>query len=134
MNIYINIKTWEDACKDQKKNPKGLPDYSKTGMSPAEIRFNLAVFKLCRILVSINKEKGKEWKPKPTDMRHYLWAWIKPDKTKRSGFRLSFSAVGYDFSIAAVASRLTCRDEARVKYVFEQFPELFEDILIFQNK
>lgn len=131
---YTNIKSFADASKDQKKDPKGLPDYSKTGMTAVEKRFNLAIFKLMRILVSVNKEDGKIWKPLPTDERHYPWARIVQDKTKRSGFGLSFDDVGFGDSASSVASRLTCRDEQRAKYVFDNFLPLLEEILIFHNK
>lgn len=125
---FSNIKTYEDACEDQKKDPNTRPDYSKCELSTAEEDFNLAVFELSRVLVSVNKEDGQEWKPKPTDRRYYPWAWI-----NGSGSGRSLDDVGDDNSCTDVASRLTCRDEPRARYVFDQFRPLFERILIFHH-
>lgn len=131
---YTDIKTYEDACADQKKDPIARPDYSKCELSPAEEDFNLTVFLLARIIVSVNKdENGEEWKPAPTDRRHYPWAYIEEDKTKPSGSGLSLRDVANDDSVTGVAARLTCRDAPRARYLFEQFKPLWERILIFHH-
>lgn len=131
---YKKIKSYEDACADQGKDPEALPDYSKCGLTPGEQKFNLAAFKLSRILASVNKdEKGNAWKPTNRDSRYFPWVWWNDQKDPRSGSRLSLYDVTYDRSDPYVASRLTCRDRQRALYVFEQFITLFEDLMIFEE-
>lgn len=127
------FKTYEDACADQGKDPAGLPDYSRAQLTPGEEKFNLAVFKLSRIAISLNKVDGKEWKPGADDRKYYPWMWIKPDNTKPSGSGLSFPVCVYDFSYTHVASRLTCRTSEIAEYFFKQFKDLFEDMILFQE-
>jgi len=129
---YKKIKTFEDACKDQGKNINAVPDYSKAMLSLGEEKFNLAVFKLSRIAISLNKtDKGKEWKPGPGDIRYYPWLWWENDNDKPSGSGLSFYDCDLVRSYTTVASRLTFRTSAIAEYAFKQFQELYEDLIIF---
>lgn len=128
---YKKIKSYEDACADQGKDPAALPDYSKCGLSAREEKFNLAAFKLSRIAVSLNKQKGKVWTPGPDDRRYYPWMWWKEDATRASGSGLSFFACVGGRSFSDVASRLTFRTSDIATYAFEQFRDLYEDMIIF---
>ena len=128
---YKTITSYEAACADQGKDPNALPDYSKCDLTPGEEDFNLSAFMLSRILVSVNKdEDGNVWEPKADDLRYYLWFWWKDG---RSGSRLSLDGVGYDDSVSNVASRLTCRDNNRARFVFDQFKSLWERMIIYKK-
>lgn len=131
---YEKITSFEAACQDQGKDPAGLPDYSKCAMTPEEEAFNLAIFMLMRISVSVNKdEDGNEWNPKPEERRWSPWGWIIEEVSRRSGLGLSFCDSYYDDRVTSVAPRLTFRDAARCRWAFENHKELFCRILIFQG-
>lgn len=130
---YKQIKSYEDACADQGKDPAGLPDYTNAQPTPGEEKFNLAVFKLSRIAISLNKVDGKEWKPGANDLKYYPWMRIVPDGTKESGSGLSFRDYDCDVSDTYVASRLACRSSELAEYFFKQFQDLFEDMILFRE-
>lgn len=129
---YKTITGWEAACADQGKDPNVLPSYEGCRLTEGQILHRIAGHKLEIMHVSINKDKnGKEWQPKPGEARHYAWMWWEKDKSKPSGSGLSLCGVEDGASSAGVASRLTCRDEARAKFIFENNIDLFEDYIIF---
>jgi hypothetical protein len=128
---YESMTTYEKVCKDQGKDPKKLPDYPES--SPAEVKYHLSGFRLARVLVSINKdEKGKEWKPKPTDLKRILVFYIVKDDSKPSGFGLSLVGVAGDYSNTGVAARLTFRDVPRAEFAFKHYQEDFENLILYK--
>lgn len=129
--MYTDFKTYADVCKDQGKNPEARPDYSKAEMSAGQQRFNLAVFQLERVMVSLNRlDDGTEWKPKPTETKWWPWAWIKENKKDPSASGVSLNDVAYDNSNAAAAPRLCARTEEIAKYAFETFGDLFREFYL----
>lgn len=131
---YKKITSFEEACKDLGRDPAGLPDYSKCGMTPEEVAFNLAVFQLATIARSVNKdEDGDEWNPAPTDQRWTPWGWIEDGTDRPSGLGLSFVVSVFDDRHTVVASRLCFRDSKRAEWAFEAHKELYCKILIFQG-
>lgn len=129
---YKQFDSFEAACKDQGLDPATvLPDFSKSSLSEKQKDYHTAAIMFDIVAVSVNKdEDGNEWKPQVGEERNYAWFNIIKDKTRPLGFRLSFSVFGSDRSHAFVASRLCFRDEDRLLFMFEKFPELFEKLYI----
>lgn len=132
-STYTDHKTFDLACKAIGRDSNKLPDYSGCGMTVGEMKFNLAVYQLgvAHIAVNLNDD-GTPWQPKPGDERLYPWFWWEKDKSKPSGSGLSLYDVVYARSTANVASRLTCRSRERAKFLWENYPQLWHDLIVYQ--
>lgn len=129
---FTKIASYEDACKDQGRDPGCRPDVSM--LTPGLQKFINAAFELAVITKSLNKdEEGKQLKADWTgsEWNHYPW-WLVKGATEEnpSGSGLSLCGVGLDRSCACVASRLTTREEEASEYSAKTFPELWKDFIL----
>jgi hypothetical protein len=125
MKNFTEIKTFEDACKVERLDPKKvIPDFKAY---PREDRKGMiAHAKLVIIAKALNKvaNNGKRWKPdwnNGTWDKYYPWFVMGGS----SGFRL----YGFDgwLSDSSVGSRLCFCSSELAKYAGKQFIKLYKE-------
>jgi hypothetical protein len=122
---FTEIKTFEDACKVERLNPKKvIPDFKAY---PAKDRkAMIAHAKLVIIARVLNKlaNRGKQWKPDWTNGqwdKYYPWFYMGGS----SGFR--FYGCGGWGSGSDVGSRLCFISQEVGEYAGKQFTKLYKD-------
>lgn len=125
--MQSKIKSFQDACKDQKISPTKLPDVSM--LSEPMGKYVLAAYKLAVITVSLNKIKTKVWLPNWHDSSSKYQIWF--DMDSPSG--LVLGAVFGFFSDTYVGSRLCFRTREIAEYAGKQFIELYKDFMLFEK-
>lgn len=139
MNDYRTITSFELACADQGFDPAAiLPDVSKMPESLASLgRSAVAFVKLCVIRDSINKdENGKVVKANWYDTDERKWSnFMEVEATEEcpSGVGLSVGVAGYDNSGTDVPARLTCIDEPRSEFFFNEHKALWEEYILHRD-
>jgi len=122
---YNQIKTFEDACKALNIETN-VPDFSA---SPAKHqKALLAHYKLVIIVEAANEGWQPDWSS--NEYKYTLWPDVEEDKTKSSGFGLSFNGVDGWYTDTYVGSRLCFKNRNVAEYIFETFKELYEDYLL----
>lgn len=130
MKNFTDLKTFEDACKVEKLDPKTvIPDFS---CYPEEDRKSMeAHAKLVIIVRAANRlaNSGKQWIPDFTnfDERKYE-AWFDLEENGSSGFR--FDGYGYWVTGSVVGSRLCFISKEVCEYVGKQFLETYKAYFI----
>lgn len=106
---YKNIKSYEDACKDQGIDPNNRPDVS---MIQEDLQaFVVATHEMAVIAKSLNRnEDGSFWEPDYEDNDEEKWEPIFDMSSGSSGFSLLCSVFRNSFS--RVGARLVYRSEA----------------------
>jgi hypothetical protein len=121
------IKTWQEAFKNQKLDPNVMPDVS---MLPKEMQKpQIALFKLH----VVSKELNGDWQPDYTDHNQWKYApWFKVQATKDkpSGVGLSYCDCVNWYPVTDFGVRLCYKDEQTAQYAGEQFLELWEDLFL----
>lgn len=125
------IKTFEDACKLLKLNPKDLPTVTK--LPAKHKKYIVANYKLVVITEALNKEYSKANKLKKTwqpdynahnKYKYFPYFWVKADKKKPSGFGFSATACDYWHARTTVGSRLCFPTYELAIYSGKQFEKL----------
>lgn len=123
---YTKIESFEIACKALDIKPI-IPDFS---MVPVKHQKALiALYKLLFIVEAVNEGWVPDWN-NSDEYKYVLWPDIIEDKSKPSGFGLSFDAIGHWRTSTTVGSRLCFKDRERAKHTFDTFIELYEDYLL----
>lgn len=129
MKTYTEIKSFNDACKVERLDPKKtVPDFK--GLSVKERKAMIAHAKLVIIARAINRlaNNGKQWKP---DWNNGQWdkyyPWFDMSGGSR-GFR--FDVCDYWCSASIVGSRLCFISREVAKYAGEQFIDLYKAYFI----
>ena len=127
---YTDVKTFEDACKVERLDPKKVvPDFKAF---PAKDRkAMIAHAKLVIIASALNKlaNKGKKWKPDWNNNqwdKYYAWFWM--NGRGSSGFR--YNAYGDWNSLSGVGSRLCFISSDVARYAGTQFLKTFKDYFV----
>lgn len=128
MKDFTEIKSFEDACKVEKLDPKKVvPDFKAY---PAKDRkAMIAHAKLVIIARAANRlaNKGKEWKPNWNKTSEYKYTpWFLMGGS--SGFR--FGGCDYWNSNSNVGSRLCFISYAVAEHVAKQFEALYKDYVV----
>lgn len=129
---YNQIKTYEDACSDQNKDPLAIPDFSM--LPEGQAKYLAAALKLAIIADSLNKDDNgnltkADWNN--TDERKWSnFMNVEADEEHPSGSGLSFDVAACVSSFASVPARLTCRIEEISEYFFTQFKDIWEDFIL----
>lgn len=124
--MFTEIKTFDDACKALNIEPT-IPDFSA---SPAKHQKALtAHYQLVIIVEAVNEGWQPDWGNKK-EYKYELCPDIVKDKTKPSGFGLSFFGYAYWLTLTTVGSRLCFKSREVAKYTFETFKPLYEDYLL----
>lgn len=113
------IKTFEDACKALKLDPKKLPKV--IGLPALHKKSIIAYYKLVIIAQALNEG----WKPNWSDgmeLKYYPWFWF---NKAGSGFS-HYDYVGSGAS-ASVGSRLCYKSSEIAEYAGKQFKNLYEE-------
>ena len=123
---YTEIKTFEDACIALKIDTT-VPDFSATPVKHQKAL--IAHYKLVIIVEAVNEG----WEPDYSNNKEYkyeLWPDVIEDKTKPSGFGLSYNGYGGWATLTTVGSRLCFKSGEIAEYTFETFKQLYEDYLL----
>jgi hypothetical protein len=127
----MNIKTFEEACKSKKINPRSL----KSNLSalqavllfffPKKKKHIKAVIAFTKLII-IAEVLNDGWKPNWKESNQYKWyPWFRMDAP---GFR--FNGADCRYSGSNVGSRLCFRDEASAEFVGKQFKSLYQDLMV----
>lgn len=121
------IRTFEEACAKQGIGTE-LPDFS---MIQEKHRKALeSHYKLVIITEAVNDDPNfPDWS-NPNQPKYELWPDVFPDKTKPSGFGLSYGDTLCWRTHPNVGSRLCFKSRELAKYTFETFKELYEDYML----
>ena len=122
---YTDLKTFEDACKVEKLDPKKvIPDFK---LYPVKDRkAMIAHAKLVIIARALNRlaNKGKQWKANWKDSSQYKYTpWFYMGGS--SGFR--YGGCDNWGSVSVVGSRLCFISWEVGKYAAEQFTKLYKE-------
>ena len=123
-----DLKTFEDACKVLKLDPKKVvPDFSC--YPKKDQKAMIAHSKLVIIVRAANKieNKNKEWNPDWANMNEYKYfPWFEMDGS--SGFRCD-GCDGWD-THSAIGSRLCFVSRDLADYIAKQFIELYKEYFL----
>lgn len=128
MKEYTEIKTFEDACKVEKLDPKKVvPDFK--AYPTKDRKAMIAHAKLVIIAKALNKlaNKGKAWKPDWSNYdqwKYYPWF----EMGGSSGFRYHGYVSWY--SRSAVGSRLCFISRDVALYAGTQFTKLYKEYFV----
>jgi len=129
MSNITDIKTFEDACKAERLDPKEVIHDFKS--YPREDRkAMIAHSKLVIIARAINKiaNNGKRWKPNWNDYNQFkYYPWFDMDGGS-SGFRCL--VYGRWNSASFVGSRLCFKTREAAEYAGNQFLKLYKDYFV----
>lgn len=130
MEKFTDIKTFADACKVEKLDPKkviaGFKCFTAKDKKPL-----LAIAKLFIIARATNRlaNGGKEWKPVWNGEPPYKYSnWF--DMRGSSGFRVD--GCDYWASVSDVGSRLCFISSEVATHVGEQFQDLYKEFMVIE--
>ncbi len=129
----MNIKTFEEACKAKKINPRSLKPKLTALQTillfffPKKKKHVEAVIAFTKLIV-IAEVLNEGWQPDWKDYNQYKWYPYYEMDNKASGFR--FSCASFNYSRSGVGSRLCFRDEATAKFAGTQFKALYKDLMV----
>jgi hypothetical protein len=117
---YKTIKSFEDACKRLKLDPKKLPEVPLDDLAKPII----AVYKLTIIYKAINDGWIPDW-ANYDQYKYYPWYGV-----LSSGFGFSYSYCSYSNASTDVGSRLCTDSKEKALYIAEQFKDEYQDFLL----
>lgn len=132
MKKEVKIKSFEDACKLLKRNPKSLPVVSKLPKDEGE--YITATYKLSVIAKALNldQQTGEEWKPNWTDWNQYKhYPWFEVVKKKGSGSGFAFDLTDDWDTATCAGSRLCFKNRETAAYAGQKFIKLYEKAFMF---
>jgi hypothetical protein len=121
------IKTFEEACKFQKLDPKKmLPDVK---VFPKQHQTALLALAQLIIIAEVlnSDEKGNTWKPNwkdSSERKYYPWFDLS------SGSGLSYGAFDFRNSGSIVGSRLCFKSMELAEYAGKKFKKLYQDYFL----
>lgn len=122
------IKTWQEAFKNQGLDPNVMPDVS---MLPVEMQKpQIALYKLHVVTKELNGDWTADYRPGNDQYKYTPWFRVNGTDDKPSGVGLSDG--GYDRWGATThfGVRLCYKDKEIAQYAGEQFLELWEDLFL----
>lgn len=129
------IKSFAEACKATKRNPKHLPDVSMLPESDRE--YIIAIYQLGVITEALNMyPKTKNlWVPDWGDENEYkYWPWFYMGGTDGAGFRFHDSTYEWTYTCSGIGSRFCFRTRALSDYAGTQFIDLYRKIMVIPKK
>lgn len=129
MKNYSDIKTFEDACKVERLDPKKvIPDFK--AYPPKDRKAMIAHAKLVIIAKALNRlaNKGKQWKPNWDNSqwdKYYPWFDMRGGS---SGFR--FGVCDGWYSGSGVGSRLCFISYEVAEYAGKTFFKLYKEYFV----
>lgn len=122
-----NLKTYEDCCLATGRDPKVL--HKVFNLLESIMPKAVSDCKLNIVIEAINKSVPPDWS-NPNEWKYYPLFRVVEDKSKPSGFGLSYNVCANTYSDTVVGSRLTFRTVKGLKYAVKQFPELYEEVYL----
>ncbi|MCC6867050.1 MAG: hypothetical protein IT280_12920 [Ignavibacteria bacterium] len=124
---YKKIKSFEDACKARKIDPKALPEVS---MLPViHQKAIVAHYKLIIIAEAINDGWQPNWNDS-NEWKYYPWFEVETDEDRPAGFGFSCTSyVGWS-TITSVGSRLCFKTRETAVYAGKQFADLYKEYML----
>lgn len=108
------------------------PDYSH--LSEDEAKHQKAQFNWQQIVKSLNKTRDPKWKADYYDssqIKHWPYAWLKKDETKRTGFGLSGTDFNCTDTVTDVGVRLLFASSDDVLYALKTFEQEYIESIIY---
>ena len=122
---FKTIKTFSDACKKLKLNPKKLPDVS---LIPEEFKKAIiAAYKLMIIYKAINNGWQPDWANR-NQYKYYPWF-----EVWSSGFGFSHTYYHFTNTTTNVGSRLCTDMPEKALFVARQFESEYADYMLFEK-
>lgn len=122
-----NLKTIEDCAIATGRDPKIQPEVSH--LLEKDRKKAIADYWLPIVIEAINKSVPPDWADR-NEPKYFFWFDVIEDKSKPSGFGLSYRDYGHSHTYSAVGSRLTFRSIQGLKYAWKQFPDLIEEVYL----
>lgn len=126
--MKTKIKTFEDACKALKLDPKKLPDVS--ALPKLHQKALIAHYKLVIIAQALNEGWTPNWNDY-NEYKYYPWLKVKASAKKPSGSGLSYHVCVCPGSYAGVGSRLCFKTSELAEYAGKKFIKLYEEYMLF---
>ena len=120
---YQKIKSFEDAC-NALSIDTAIPDFSAT---PAKHQKALvAHYKIVIIVEAVNEGWQPNWADN-NEWKYELWPDVIEDKSKPSGFGLSYGDYDVWGTTTSVGSRLCFKNSDLAKYAGTKFAKLYAE-------
>jgi hypothetical protein len=116
------IKTFNDACKALKLDPKKLPIV--TGIPAKDRKAIIAHYKLVIIARALNAGWKPNWKDS-NEYKYYPWFWM-----DKAGSGFSYHDYAYSFTSSGVGSRLCFKSYDLAVYAGKQFKSLYKEYFL----
>ena len=122
------IKTWQEAFKNQGLDPNVMPDVS---ILPVEMQKpQIALYKLHVVTKELNGDWTPDYRPNNDQYKYTPWFRVNGNDEKTSGVGLSCDDYVDWHTNAYFGVRLCYKDEETAQYAGEQFLELWEDLFL----
>lgn len=122
--LIPEIKSFEDACKATKTDPKKLPIVSK--LPRRHQKRIIADYKLSVIADALRQEKTANYND-PGEYKYFCWFKVKADAKRPSGFGLSVGGSDHWSAYSPVVVRLCFPTRDMAIYFGKQFIKLHVD-------
>ncbi len=124
------LTTWESICKIKGIEPSALPFPNAANDTEEGVN---AFFQLSTIREVLNDGKDADWS-NSNETKWALWPDVVEDKTKPSGFGLSYDVYDYSHAHTSVGSRLSFNSREKAKHVFAHFLPILEKFMLITKK
>lgn len=120
------VKDYSHACEILEKNPEAKPDVSM--LLEKDQKAFTSLFELTIIIEAQNKlnEWSVDWSNHHQG-KYYPWMDVEEDKSKVSGFGLSYYDDDTTLSGTIIGSRLVVGTSEEAEYIGREFIALYED-------
>ncbi len=120
------LKTWESICKVKGIDPiKSLPFQNPSNDTEEGVN---AFFQISTIREVLNDGKDADWSS--NESKWFPWPDVIEDKTKPSGFGLSYYDYVVTYSYTSVGSRLSFNTREKAKHAFTYFQPVYEKFML----
>lgn len=127
---WDEMETWEDICDAAGIHPILDLPYPKP-ISDKQEGQN-AFFQATTIREVFNEGREVNWADS-SEYKYAPWLKVNPDKTKPTGFGLSYYDFDITYTYTFVGSRLSYNTSAKAKRAFEKFPQVYEKPFLINN-
>lgn len=123
--VTDRIKGWEDVCKEKSMHPVNSLPFPSPQNDHQE---GVNAFHICTLAREVLNDGFRS--DFGNNTRYILWPNVITDKSRPSGFRLSFDDLTYTCASALVGARLEFVDRPTAKHFFDCFLEHYEKLML----
>lgn len=120
-------KTWKQVCK-RKGISEAIP-FDVSMLPKEQQNYLIAAYQL-PIIIEVRNDGWAPDYANRNQLKFELWLEVIEDKSKPSGFGLSFDDVGGWRTDTVVGVRFCFKDKATAKLTFDDFQEVFENFML----